>query len=133
MLVYLDSNIVIYLIEQPADFGVRASARLEKLLESGDEIVMSDLTRLECRSNAMAAGDAATLAEYDAFFEAVAAHVIKLTTAICDRATVIRAQYRFKIPDAIHLAAAIEAGSGAFLTNDLRLSGFPALAVELLE
>jgi predicted nucleic acid-binding protein len=53
VLIYLDSHIVIYLIEQPAQFGLRASARLARLTTAGDEIVMSELTRLECRSNAL--------------------------------------------------------------------------------
>jgi predicted nucleic acid-binding protein len=55
-----------------------------------------------------------------------------LTTAVVDRATVIRGRYRFKTPDALHLAAAIEAGCQTFLTNDARLGGFPDLTVEAL-
>ncbi len=132
MLIYLDSNIVIYLIEQPTHFGSRASARIAAMAATGDRIVVSDLTRLECRANAVASGDRGTLAHYDAFFSQAVERVMPLTTAVCDRATIIRGQYRFKTPDALHLAAAVEAGCEVFLTNDARLSGFPDLAVETL-
>lgn len=132
MLVYLDSNVVIYLIEQPAQFGPRASARVAALAAAEDRIVVSDLTRLECRANAVASGDRDTLAQYDAFFAQAVERVMPLTAAVCDRATIIRGQYRFKTPDALHLAAAIEAGCAIFLTNDNRLTGFADLTVETL-
>ena len=132
MLIYPDSNIVIYLIEQPVSFGTRASARIAAAAAAGDRIVVSDLTRLECRANAVASGDQDTLAQYDAFFSQAVERIMPLTTAVCDRATIIRGQYRFKTPDALHLAAAVEAGCQLFLTNDTRLSGFPDLAIETL-
>ncbi len=37
-----------------------------------------------------------------------------------------------KTIDALHLAAAVESGCGAFLTNDARLGGFRDLVVEIL-
>ncbi len=132
MLVYLDSNIVIYLIERPAQFGPRASARIATIAAAGDRTVVSDLTRLECRANAVAAGDHVTLARYDLFFSQAVERVMLLTSAVVDRATIIRGQYRFKTPDALHLAAAVEAGCQVFLTNDARLSGFSGLTVEAL-
>jgi predicted nucleic acid-binding protein len=131
LLIYLDSCIVIYLIEQPPGFGPRASARLATLLAGGDQVVVSDLTRLECRSRPLAAGDAVTLRHFDTFFASVF-QVVGLTTPVCERATIIRGQYRFKTPDALHLAAAVESGCRVFLTNDLRLSKFPDLVVEVL-
>jgi predicted nucleic acid-binding protein len=132
LLIYLDSCIVIYLIEQPPGFGPRASSRAGKLFAAGDKVVVSDLTRLECRCHPLAAGDTATLGHFDLFFAKTAEKVVQLTTAVCDRATEIRAKYHFKTPDAIHLAAAVEAGSDVFLTNDTRLNSFTGLAVEVL-
>jgi predicted nucleic acid-binding protein len=128
LLIYLDSCIVIYLIEQPPGFGPRAAA----LLAAGDKMVVSDLSRLECRCNPLAAGDAATLGQYDLFFTRAVDQVALLTTAVCDRSTEIRGRYRFKTPDALHLAAAFESGCQVFLTNDARLSRFTGLTVEAL-
>lgn len=132
MLIYLDTNIVIYLIERPAGWGSRAIARIATARASADDLVVSDLVRLECRVRPTALGDLTTLAQFDAFFAATDVTVQTLTTAICDRATLIRAQYRFRTPDALHLAAAVEAGCQVFLTNDTRLSAFPDLTVEVL-
>jgi predicted nucleic acid-binding protein len=132
LLIYLDSCIVIYLIEQPTGFGPRASARIAALLAAGDKMIVSDLTRLECRANPLAAGDATTLGHYDLFFANSVERVGQLTTAVCDRATEIRGHYRFKTPDCLHLAAAVELGCPVFLTNDVRLSRFTGLTVEVL-
>ena len=44
----------------------------------------------------------------------------------------IRAQYHYKTPDALHLSAAMEAGCGSFLTSDNRLATFSGLKIELL-
>ncbi len=132
MLIYLDSCIVIYLIEQTPGFGPRAANRIAAALAAGDKLLVSDLTRLECRAKPLAAGDAALLGDYDRFFTSVVEPAVLLTTAVCDRATLIRGQYRFKTPDSLHLAAAVEAGCQVFLTNDTRLSRFPGLTVEVL-
>lgn len=129
---YLDSCIVIYLIEQTPGFGPRAANRIATALAAGDKLLVSDLTRLECRAKPLAAGDAALLGDYDRFFTSVVEPAVLLTTAVCDRATLIRGQHRFKTPDSLHLAAAVEAGCQVFLTNDTRLSRFPGLTVEVL-
>lgn len=71
MSAYLDSNIVIYLVEQPAGFGRRASARVSALVAAGEPLVVSDLTRLECRIGPIGTGDLATLSQYDEFFRRV--------------------------------------------------------------
>jgi uncharacterized protein len=132
VLIYLDSNIVIYLIEQSPPFGARATACIAALTAAGDAIVVSDLTRMECRSNPVAAADQVTLDLYDVFFGQAVARLMPLSRAVVDRATEIRGRYRFKTPDSLHLAAAVEAGCQNFLTNDLRLSRFTDLVVELL-
>jgi uncharacterized protein len=132
VLIYLDTCIVIYIIQQPAGFGPRATKRLAAALHAGDKLVVSDLTRLECRAKPLAAGDAVQLNDFDQFFTTEVEPIVLLTTAVCDRATLIRGQYRFQTPDSIHLAAAVESGCQVFLTNDLRLARFTALTVEVL-
>ena len=132
MRVYFDTNIVIYFIEQPAGWGQRASSRVSQLQVNRDQIIVSDLTRMECRIGPIKFNDPITLAQFDAFFQAKEVQVVLLTTAIVDRATLIRAQRGYSLPDALHLAAAVEAGCDVFLTNDTRLSSFPGIAVEIL-
>jgi predicted nucleic acid-binding protein len=53
----------------------------------------------------------------------------------CDsavRAAQLRADLNLKTPDALHLAAAIEAGCDRVLTNDNRLSKCTDIPVEVL-
>jgi predicted nucleic acid-binding protein len=95
-------------------------------------MVVSDLTRLECRLHPISVGDAALLAQFDAFFTSADVQVAALTAQVYDRATLIRAKHRYRTPDALHLAAALESGCGVFLTNDGRLAGFPDLKIQAL-
>jgi predicted nucleic acid-binding protein len=130
--IYLDSNIVIYLIEEPPDFGARATARMAPVRDTGERLAVTDLTRLECRVRPLASSDLGLLAHYDAFFRAPEVHVVPITSEVWDRATTIRAQFGHKVADAVHLAAAVQAGCGLFLTNDGSLDGFPGIPVEVL-
>lgn len=68
----------------------------------------------------------------EAFLSAADMTRLSLPAPVYDRACRIRAALNYKLADALHLAAAIEGGCGAFLTNDIRLSGFPDLPVEVL-
>jgi predicted nucleic acid-binding protein len=92
MIVYLDSMIVIYLIE----------------------------------------GDAALLADYDAFFAAPDLVGFSLPAPVFERATMIRAQHGFQLADSLNLATAVEHACERFLTNDVQLRRFPDIVVEVL-
>ncbi len=72
------------------------------------------------------------LAGIDAFFIRPDVRHVPITTAVFDRATLIRAVHNFTLGDSLHLAAATESHCDRFLTNDARLSAFTATAVEVL-
>jgi predicted nucleic acid-binding protein len=132
MLVYLDSVICIYAVEGAPSFQARARARLAALRAAGDNPAISDLTWLECRVKLIRLGDAAALADMEAFLTASDVRRVPMPLAVYNSACTIRAVRGFKLGDALHLAAAAEAGCGTFVTNDHRLSGFPDIAVEVL-
>jgi len=77
-------------------------------------------------------GDAARLADYDNLFAQPNVELVPMTTAVFDRATIIKADHNFKLGDSLHLAAAAEARCDRFLTNDARLSAFTDIPVEVL-
>lgn len=56
-----------------------------------------------------------------------------VSVAIAERAAHLRAQYRLRTPDAIHIATAMIAGCDAFLTNDLNLKRVQEIRVLVLE
>jgi len=132
MIAYLDSNCLIYLVEQNPVWWPKITARIAALRTAGDEIAVSDLTRAECLVGPYTSGDTAMLASYQGFFAAPAVHVFPLTVAVCERAARLRAAQRFPLPDALHLAAAIEHGCGLFLTNDAQLCRCTDIPVEVL-
>jgi predicted nucleic acid-binding protein len=119
---------LIYLVEHVPQFGELVASRLS----STDVIVVSELSRLECRVKPLREGDTALLDEFDRFFDESVSEVIVLSREVMDRATEIRALYGFKTPGAIHLAAAKSSNCELFLTNDHRLDRFTGLRIETL-
>ena len=132
MVIYCDSVIIIYYFDHTGAFNVRAANRLRALAAAGDEIAISDLVRLEYRVKPVRKGDATKLAIFDSFCAQPSIHLTPITTAVFNRATLIRAAHQFKLGDSLHLAAAVEAGCDRFLTNDARLSAFTDIPVEAL-
>ena len=130
MIVYLDTNIVIYTVEQNPVFGPKVRTRLATARAVGDTLMISDLTRMECLVGPLKSGDAAVEADFHTFFGVT--RVVAITAAVCDRAARIRATHNFKPMDALQLAAAVEHGASIFLTADARLGSFTGLTVEVL-
>jgi predicted nucleic acid-binding protein len=130
----LDTNCVIYLVENNPFWGPKVVARLASARTAGDTIAVCDLARSECLVGPLKSGDAALLANYQRFFASPAVEMLPLTVAVCERAAAVRvtSAMQFELPDALHLAAAIVHGCGAFLTNDARLARCTEIAVEVL-
>jgi predicted nucleic acid-binding protein len=134
MIVCLDTNCVVYLLENHPIWGPEVMTRLAAARAAGDQLAVCDLARAECLLGPMRTGDAALLADYQRFFASPTVQMLPLTPAVCERAAQVRiaSGLRFKLPDALHLAAAIEPGCGLFLTNDAALARCTAIAVEVL-
>jgi predicted nucleic acid-binding protein len=132
MLIYCDSVILIYWLDHTGPFQLLAENRMTALQKAGDRIAISDLTRLECRVGPLKRKDVSALGAFDSFFARPELKLLPLTSTVFDRATQMRADLGFKTPDALHLAAAIEAGCDRFLTNDNRLSRCTDITVEVL-
>jgi predicted nucleic acid-binding protein len=59
--------------------------------------------------------------------------MLPVDVALARRAVVLRAQYNIHVPDALQIAAAIEAGATAFVTNDRRLTKVQEIHVLLFD
>jgi uncharacterized protein len=132
MLVYCDSMIFIYFLDMKSPFNARTAARMAALWSGGGLAVFTDLSRLECRITPLQRGATKALTDIDGLFTRPDVRFIPITTAVFDRAALIRAAHNFKLGDSLHLAAAMEAGCDHFLTNDLRLSAFTGVPIEVL-
>ncbi len=132
MIVFLDTNIVIYLIENQSGFGARALAHITTLRAAGDTFAVSDLVRLECRVLPVRHGNLALLGHYDAFFASPDVQVLPLSKSVCDWATDVRAAHNFKTPDALQLGAAVVHACDRSLTNDARLAACTSIPIDVL-
>jgi predicted nucleic acid-binding protein len=130
---YLDTSAIIYLVEGSTStrhLVARSIAGAEK--DPAGRLLTSRLSRLECRVKPLRAGDQELLATYDAFFTRARLVIVDVTTTVIDKATDLRARYRFKTPDALHLATAIEAKADVFVTGDAVLARCTELRVEIV-
>lgn len=129
---YLDSNVVIRLVEGTPSIRVPLEQRLSHFLGKPQSLVTSRLTRLECRSKPLRDGTTQILAAFDQFFNGIELQIVELTSSIVEYATELRALYNLKSPAALHLSSAIQSGSAIFLTADRGLARCREITVEIL-
>ena len=120
MTVFLDSDIVIYLVEGTSPWGPKADARVAALRAANTGLAVSDLVRIECRVGPLKSGNAARLRDFDLFFGTVT--VFAVTAAV----------HGFKPVDSLNLATAVVNRCDLFLTHDAQLRRFPDITVEVL-
>ena len=123
---------MIRLIEGDAATRAPLETRLAGSLGVVGSLVTSRLSRLECRSKPLKAGQLATLAQFDVFFYGVEVVMPDVSAAVIERATELRAKYNLKTPDALHYATAINVGATVFLTGDRAVSRCTEVPVEVL-
>lgn len=101
---------------------------------AGDEIAVADIARAECLIGPLKHNNAPLLGDYRRFFASPIIRMLPMTPAVCERAAEVRIKsgMSIKLPDALHLAAAIEHGCGCFLTNDTKLARCTDITVEIL-
>lgn len=77
-------------------------------------------------------GNLTLLQDFDDYFNNTIVEIVPLTRDVIDRATEIRAQFNFKTPDSLHLAAAVVSNCDVFLTNDHRLNCYTGITIEIV-
>ena len=131
--VYLDASAIIYFVEAASPFhaaAVQSIARFRS--DPSSRLITSRLARLECRVKPLRESDESLLAKYDGFFRRRRLVVADVSSPVLELATDLRARYRFKTPDAIHLATAVEQHADVFLSGDDDLQRCTEIKVELL-
>ena len=130
--VYLDSCIVIYVVEENLTF----LPAIEQLANSIPDLsfAVSPLTELECLVLPLRTKSQPLLDKFGLWFQGVIS--LDLNREVFVGASALRAQLRsLKTPDAIHLAAAQHYGIDEFWTNDDRLTnvGGPVTVKNILK
>ena len=131
-MIYLDSNVVIRLVEGDLATRQPVVARISPSLGIPRSMVTSRLARLECRSKPLQNGDTTSLAQFETFFAGVELMMVDVSASVIEKATELRAMFSLKTPDALHLATAILVGANVFLTGDKALTRCTQIMVQIV-
>lgn len=119
--IYLDSCLLVYAVEEDPVFGPSTKLRLAQAADTEDAVLaISPLVRLECLVGPMKSGDRALRLRYERALSLL--RLLDMPPAVYDGAAELRARYGLRTPDALHLACAQHHGCRALWTNDDRLA-----------
>lgn len=113
---------------------IEGTAQQRQLLKTqllNRTIYSSELARLETRLLAIRTNNQDNLQQFDNLF--MACEIIALDRAIFERATLLRVNSKLKTPDALHLAAAIQANCREFWTNDKQLTAIAGQHLKVMD
>lgn len=117
--VYFDANVFIYLMEGYAKLEVSLGAIRDSIHNREALIFTSELTLCEVLVPAFRSERTELLKLYRQFIEESGAfELVPTSRETYVRASLVRAQFGLKTPDAIHMASALEAECSVFITND---------------
>jgi uncharacterized protein len=117
-LIYLDSCICIYAVEQASVFHDQVISALKA--NSEKQFAISPLVIAECLVGPLKSGNSFVAQDYEALFARLT--VLDLNEAVFRQAAQIRERNQLKMPDALHLACAQFHGCDALWTNNDRLN-----------
>ena len=131
--VYLDTNVFIYALEgfPPLDAELQD---LFKAIGRGDfDGVTSELTIAEALVKPLKDGNTALIDAYDTTLQdRPYFHLLAITQTILREAARLRGTTSLKLPDAVHLATAEQAGCTTLVTNDPDFKGTTSMKVIVL-
>lgn len=133
-IVGIDSAIFIYYVEE-GDQRAQGSGHVLRLIASGkiqgitSVVTLTEVATLQYRNDRPdLANEYRTLVTS---LPSLAVAIIDLETAL--HAARLRGSYSLRTPDALQIAACLERGATAFVTNDRRLRRVPDLQVLVLD
>ena len=132
--VYIDTNVLIAAFEMSDATSDQAWRVLDAINEGALDAVTSELTLAEVLTKPFAENDVPLRQTYEVLLcSGGNLQVVPVNRTILIRSAQIRAaQPRIRLPDAIHLATAVETSCPTFLTSDQRISRGSGIRVVLL-
>lgn len=120
--VYLDANIFIYAIEGSEEYKEKITALFLRIEETKSIIITSELTLIECLVKPYAKHDQTSISKYEKHIRSTTFLKVKpLPLQLLKKSAQLRAKYKNKLADSIHIATAINENCNVFITNDLKI------------
>ena len=117
---YLDTNILIYLIEGHREFGQAAWQLIADAEAMGAEICTSDLAVCEALIQPYKSKNTDLIKDFEAFLDPDQSQLslIEFLPSALEQVPELAASCGLKLVDAMHLSLALQAGCDGFATND---------------
>jgi predicted nucleic acid-binding protein len=131
---FLDTAPVIYFVEQNPTYADRVNDLFDRIDAGTVAAVTSPVTLAECLVGAILRGPPHLVGDFTDLITAGAnVTFTPIDAAVGQEAARLRAAHNLTLTDALQVAVALAAGSGAFLTNDLALKRVTALPILVLD
>ncbi|MBM3460078.1 MAG: type II toxin-antitoxin system VapC family toxin [Armatimonadetes bacterium] len=121
-LVFWDTNLFVYLMEDHPQYGPRVTEMRARMLERRDRLCTSALTLGELLTAPYTRGDERLALRYKEALAPPHVDVLPFSRDAAEHYARIRVDKSIAPADAVQLACAAQAGVDLFLTNDRRLS-----------
>ena len=135
MIFFFDANAIIYRVEAVEPFNQQLLATVLGLVEKHPNagFAVSRLSMLECLVKPLREQNNTDIDRYRAFFASAGLQIIEINAPVIEAATLLRARYGLRTPDAIQAASALSIkGPITFLTGDKQFRRVPGLNVHLI-
>lgn len=136
MILFLDANVLIYLLECKEPFSRQTAERIAGLRRYHPDLALavSRLSWLECHVHPMRTGNQQALEAFGQFFARPDLRCVELTREVVELATCIRAQCNLRTPDALQAACCLQMGpEHLMLTGDVAFGRVAGLNVMFLD
>jgi predicted nucleic acid-binding protein len=121
---YIETAPFIYFVENHPVYADKVDAVFAYMEANNIETNTSAITLTEILVKPPPANDNALQDEYLHLLTTTDnVHLMPVNATIAKRAALLRARYKLKTPDAIHVATALKTGCNAFLKNDVGIIG----------
>lgn len=121
--VYFDTNVFIYALDGHEDYAPVLERLFSTISDKGLEVITSELTLAECLVKPVKDGNHEAVQQFENHIQNSSMLGVKpVTRRILKGSAYAWSQLNLKLPDAIHMATAIEHGCKTFITNDRRLT-----------
>ncbi len=132
-IIFLDTAPFIYFFEQHSDHFPALDNLFAQLYKTGAQAITSIITYIELTTLPACLGQHQLIRKYrDYLTNSENISLFPIDVNIADYVVELRAQYRFKTPDAIQLGTAVACGADYIITNDKDWQRFKEIRIAMI-